>query len=161
MDGPTRPTLLVIAEDLQFDSEVDLAHLDGPWHREHDGGEVEDAGDTGLHQPVGGILRSSAGRCDNTDVHALGLHDLGQLVDVAHAHTTKDRAHLGLVDVDDAADREASLAEAPIPRKGLPEVAGADDDHWPVVSEAQLATHLVHQIVDLVAHAAGAVAAQV
>ena len=101
------------------------------------------------------------GRGDDTDVDPLGLHDLRQLVDVAHAHAAEHRADLGRVDVDDAGDREAALAEAAVAGERLAEVAGADDDDRPVVGEAELAADLVHEVGDLVADAAGAVAAEV
>ena len=80
---------------------------------------------------------------------------------MADAHPAEHRADLGRVDVDDAGDREAALAETAVAGEGLAEVAGADDDDRPVVGEAQLAADLVHEVGDLVADAAGAVAAEV
>ena len=71
------------------------------------------------------------------------------------------RADLGGVDVDDAGDREAALAEAAVAGEGLAEVAGADDHDGPVVGQAELAADLVDEVLDLVADAAGAVAAEV
>src|SRR4029077_11758332 len=40
------------------------------------------------------------------------------------------------------------------------EIAGSDDDDRPVLGEAQLARHLVDQVVDVVADAAGAIGAE-
>ena len=112
-------------------------------------------------EAVGGVLRGGGGRGDDADAHPLGLHDLGQLVDVADAHAAEHGADLGLVDVDDAGDREAALAEPAVAGEGLAEVAGADDDDRPVVGQAELAADLVHEVGDLVADPAGAVAAEV
>ena len=70
-------------------------------------------------------------------------------------------ADLGRVDVDDAGDGEAALAEPAVAGERLAEVAGADDDDRPVVGQAELAADLVDEVVDLVADAAGAVAAEV
>ena len=56
---------------------------------------------------------------------------------------------------------KAALAEPAVAGEGLAEVAGADDDDRPVVGEAELAADLVHEIGDLVADAARAVAAEV
>ena len=85
----------------------------------------------------------------------------GQLVDVADANTAEHRADLCLVDVDDACDGKAALAETAVAGEGLAEVAGADDDDGPVVGQAELAADLVHEIRDFVADTAGAVAAEV
>ena len=54
-----------------------------------------------------------------------------------------------------------ALAEPAVAGERLAEVAGADDDDGPVVGEAELAADLVHEVRDLVADAAGAVAAEV
>ena len=80
---------------------------------------------------------------------------------MADAHPAEHRADLGLVDVDDAGDGKAALAETAVAGEGLAEVAGADDDDRPVVGEAELAADLVDEIRDLVADAARAVAAEV
>ena len=85
----------------------------------------------------------------------------GEVVELAHAHAADHRADLGGVDVDDAGDREATLAEAAVAGEGLAEVAGADDDDGPVVGEAELTADLVDEVLDLVADAAGAVGAEV
>jgi hypothetical protein len=80
---------------------------------------------------------------------------------VAHPHATHDGVDLGDVDVDDAADGEPALAEPAVAGEGLAEVAGTDDDDRPVVVETELTPDLVHEVVDLVADTAGAVAAEV
>ena len=72
-----------------------------------------------------------------------------------------DRADLGGVDVDDPADREAPVAETVVAGERLAEVAGTDDDDRPVVGQAELAADLVDEEIDVVADAAGAVAAEV
>ena len=79
----------------------------------------------------------------------------------AGRHPADGRAHLGRVDVDDGRHREAPLVEAGVVGEGLTEVAGADDHDRPVVGQAELAAHLVREVVDLVADAAGAVGAEV
>ena len=71
------------------------------------------------------------------------------------------RADLGVVDVDDPGDGEAAVAEPAVTGQCLSEVAGADDDDRPVVVEAELAAHLVDEVLDLVADAADAVGAEV
>ena len=125
------------------------------------GAKFENAGDAGADQPVGGILGGTGRRGDDADADALRLHDLRQLVEVAHPHTAQHRADLRLIDVDDSRDRETALAEPAVTGKCLAEVAGADDDDRPVVGEAELAADLVDEIGHLVADAAGAVAAEV
>ena len=60
-----------------------------------------------------------------------------------------------------AATAEPALGEAPVVRQRVPEVADADDDDRPVLGEPQLAADLVDQVRDVVAHAAGAVGAEV
>ena len=76
----------------------------------------------------------------------------------ADAHAADHRADLGGVDVDDAGDREAALAEPAVAGERLAEVAGADDHDRPVVGQAELPADLVDEVLDLVADAAGAVA---
>ena len=72
-----------------------------------------------------------------------------------------DGVDLGGVDVDDAGHRKAALVEAAVAGERLAEVAGADDHDRPVVVEPELAADLVDEVVDLVADAARAVAAEV
>src|SRR5262249_58525606 len=63
----------------------------------------------------------------------------------------------------------AKQCRAANPRGGNPaivgqrpaEVPGSDDDYRPVLGEPELTRHLVDQVVDVVADAAGAVRAQV
>ena len=124
-------------------------------------GEVQDARDAGGDERVGGILRGMPGRGDDPDRDVPLLHHLGDLVEVTDAHAPDHRADLGGVDVDDATDREPSIAEPVVAGERLAEVAGADDDDGPVVGEAEFATDLVHEEVDVVAHAPRAVAAEV
>ena len=88
-------------------------------------------------------------------------HDGGQLVEAAHPHAADDGVDLGVVDVDDAGDREAPLAEPAVAGERLAEVAGADDDDGPVVGQPELPADLVDEVLDLVADAAGAVRAEV
>ena len=92
---------------------------------------------------------------------SLRAHDRGQVADRADADAADHGADLGRVVVDDAGDREAALAEPAVAGERLAEVAGADDHDGPVVGEAELAAHLVDEVLDLVADAAGAVRAEV
>ena len=112
-------------------------------------------------QTIGRVLRGAGRRGDDTDADSFGLHDLRKLVDVTDAYPAEHRADLGLVDVDDSGDRKAALTETAVSGERLSEVAGADDHDRPVVGEAEFATDLVHEVGDLVADAAGAVAAEV
>src|SRR6185295_12686756 len=98
---------------------------------------------------------------DDTDADSFGLHDLRKFVDVTDAYPAEHRADLGLVDVDDSGDRKAALTETVVSGECLSEVAGADDHHRPVVGKAEFASNLIHEIRDLVADAARAVAAEV
>ena len=104
---------------------------------------------------------AGAGRRDDADRDLVGAHDRGQLADRADPHAADHGADLGRVVVDDAGHREAALAEPAVAGERLAEVAGADDDDGPVVGQAELAAHLVDQVLDLVADAAGAVGAEV
>ena len=73
--------------------------------------------------------------------------------------------HLGAdhvrVGVEQRGDREAPLAEAAVVGEGLAEVAEPDDGDRPVLGEAELAAHLEEEVLDVVAHAAGAVGPEV
>ena len=70
-------------------------------------------------------------------------------------------ADLGRVDIDDAGDGIAALAEAAVAGEGLAEVAGADDDDGPVVVEPELPAELVDEVLDVVADAAHPVGPEV
>ena len=125
------------------------------------GGEVEDARDTDLDQLVGSVLGGGGRRGHDADRHVLGAHDLSELGERAHAYATDHGVDLGGIDVDDAGDRESALVEAAVPGERLAEVAGADDHDRPFVFETELTPDLVHEVVDLVADATRAVAAEV
>src|SRR6185437_13782712 len=62
-----RPPLRMEGEDLQLDGQIDLTHVHARWHGEHDGREVEDAGDPGGDQTVTHSLRGRRGRGDHPD----------------------------------------------------------------------------------------------
>ena len=65
------------------------------------------------------------------------------------------------VGVEQRRDREAAVAEAAVVGEGLAEVAEPDDGDRPVLGEAELAAHLEEEVLDVVAHAAGAVGPEV
>ena len=157
-----RPALLVVAEDLQLDGEVDLAHLDRPAApTSTTGAKLRMLVTPAATRRSAASWAAAAGVAMTPMLTRLRLHDLGQFVDVANTHAAEHRADLGGVDVDDAGHGEAPLAEPAVAGERLAEVAGADDDDGPVVGEAELAADLVHEVRDLVADAAGAVAAEV
>ena len=127
--------LLVVAEDLQLDGEVDLAHADAV------AGTVSTTG-AKLRMLVTPAATSrsaaswaaAAGRGDDADRHvpraarsAAARRGGGPRTPPITVPT------LAGVDVDDAGDREAALAEPAVAGERLAEVAGADDDDRPVV----------------------------
>ena len=83
------------------------------------------------------------------------------LIEVPDSHAADDRSDLGVVDVDDATDRETAVAETVVAGEGLAQVAGPDDDDGPIMSETKLATNLVHEKFDVVPDSTRAVAAEV
>jgi hypothetical protein len=157
----TGATLFVVAQDLQLDGQVDLAHADAPRHGEYNRSEVEDARDPSPDEAVGGILGRCRRRGDDTDADVALLHDLVEVVDVADANAADDAADLRRLDVDHAGDGKTALAETAVAGQGLAEVTGADDDDRPIVGQAQLAPDLVDEEGDLVADAPSSVAAEV
>ena len=64
------------------------------------------------------------------------------------------------VGIEQGHDPEAAGAEAAVVGERLAEVPDADDGDRPVVGEAELTRDLVEQVLDVVAHAAGAVGAE-
>ncbi len=153
--------LLVEAEDLQLDGQVDLADRHAAGHREHRRGEVQDRRHAGEHEPVGDLLGHAARGGDHADGDAVLGDQLGQVVEVADLDVADGGADLGRLDVDQVHDREPPVVEAGVVGEGLPEVAGADDHHRPLPVEAELAAHLVHEVLDVVADPTGAVGAEV
>src|SRR5690606_23500148 len=65
------------------------------------------------------------------------------------------------VPVNQGADAEAAGGETSVVGEGGAEVADTDDHNRPVLGQAQFAGDLVHEILDVVAHAARPVGAQV
>jgi hypothetical protein len=74
--GGTCPALFVVAEDLQFDGEVDLANTDAVRYPDDRRREVEQTGDTCRNERVGGGLRGGPGSGDDADGDVAGLDDL-------------------------------------------------------------------------------------
>ena len=83
-------------------------------------------------------------------------HQHGQLVEVAHGPARHLGADLGLVDIAQAADGEPSGGQSSVVGQGPTEVAGTDDHDRPLLVETQLDADLEHEVLDVVADAAGA-----
>ena len=140
-----RAALLVVAEDLQLDGEVDLADVD----RRAAPSSTTGAKLRMLVTPAA-TSRSAASWAAAAGVATTPIDTcVGCARSAARSSMRADadaadhRADLGGVDVDDAGDREAALAEPAVAGERLAEVAGADDDDGPVVGQAELAADLV------------------
>src|SRR4051794_33002891 len=69
-------SLFVVAQDLQLDGQIHLAHADAPGHGEHDGSEVEDARDARADEAIGRVLSGGRRGGHDTDADPARLHDL-------------------------------------------------------------------------------------
>lgn len=156
-----RPLLLVIAENLQFPGQVDLANRDSAGHRQHDGGEIENRTHPGPYEPVGCFLGRLGGGRKNADADVLCLHDLREIVEVSHASTAHDTTDFCLVGIEDTRDRETPLGETAVVRERLAKVARTNDDDRPIVVQTQLELDLIREKRDVVPHSTCAVAAEV
>jgi len=153
--------LFVIRQDLQLDSEIDLANADAVRHVDHCRSEVQDARDTRSHQRIGCVL-SGEPRCrDDADRDVPRYDDLREFRQVSDTNATNDRTDLGFVDIDNSADRESTIAESVVTGQRLAHVASTNDDDRPIVGESELATDLVHKKFDLVADTPSAIATEV
>ena len=99
--------------------------------------------------------------CEHADTHVLRLHDLGQVIEVAHARTADDAADLRLVRVEHPGDRESAFGEAAVIGECLTETPGSDDDDRPVMVEAEFELDLVCEEGDVVADTTRAVTAEI
>ncbi len=84
-----------------------------------------------------------------------------ELRHVADGETSDDLADASRVGVEQGGDVEAARREPAVVGERVAEVADADDDDRPILGEAELAGDLVHEVVDVVADAAGAVRTEV
>ena len=153
--------LLVVGEDLQLLAEVDLADVDPLRHDQHRRGEVEDAGDPEVDEPVGDRLGASAGVAITAiaaPVSATSPRARSRSAMARPWIRWPIRSGDGSIKRDDA---EAAGVEAGVVGQRRAEVAEADDDHRPVVGRPDLAADLEPQVLDVVADTAGAVRAEV
>ena len=88
-------------------------------------------------------------------------HQIGQPVEGLHREIAHQGAHLGRIGVDEGRHPVAPGPEAPIVGEGPPEVPQPHDDHRPVLGEAQLASDLVQELLDVVPHAPGSIGTQI
>src|SRR5579859_2534832 len=147
----------VEGQNLQLDRQVDFTHIDAVRHVQHDGREVQDAGNPGRDQAVADSLRGHGGHRDRADHDAVFGHHALDLVGRAHPVARDHAAHDELVRVDQGGDPEAARSKATVVRERPAEVARAYDEHWPVLGEAEFPGYLVDQVVDVITHAPGAV----
>ena len=114
-----------------------------------------------VDEPVGHVLGHGRGRCDHAD-RGTGLAAIAGSSSRWRTLTPADLlADARRVDVDQADDLKAPGAEALVVGQRVAEVAEAHDDDRPVVGQAELAADLEEQELDVVAHAAGAEAAEI
>src|SRR5439155_27222022 len=112
--GHARLALLVVGQDLELDRQVDLADGHVVGNGDHRGGEVEDGGDAGGHHAVGHLLRVTGRDRDDADGDAPGGYVVGERVEVPYFDSGDGLAHLPGVDVVEAGEAEAALAEAAV-----------------------------------------------
>ena len=126
-------------ENLQLDRQVDLPHVYSFRHAEHERSEVEDAGDARRDQPVADGLGRPGRSGDDADRDLVPLNDGFELIDVADGQLRHRAAHDSGVGVEHGRNGEAAGHEAAVVRQRMPQVSGADDDHRPVLGQAQRA----------------------
>src|SRR5258708_2712266 len=148
-------------EDLQLNRQVDLTHIDAGRHAQHDGCEVKDARDTGSYQAIADILGRGRRRCDDSDGDIEALDDILDLGRAADSMPGDDGADYRWIAVKQGSDGDPGGGEAAVISQGAAEVSGADDQYRPVLGQAEFPGHLVDQVVNVVANAAGAVRTQV
>src|SRR5690606_35546233 len=153
--------LLVEREDLEFDRQVDLAHVDALRDRQDDGREVQHARAARGHDAIAHPLGGARGGRDHGDGHAVVRDDLLQPVDVLHRHPGDLLADDGLVRVEQSRDPEAAGRETAVAGQCPAKVTDADDRDHPVLGEPQFAGDLVDEVLDLVPHAARPIRAEV
>jgi len=148
--GPSA-VLLVEGQDLELGGEVDLAqrHLGGD--NDHGGGEVQDRGDAGGHQPVrdrlgggGGVAITPIATRRSATMRLSA--STGSMVSSPTVF-----AHFGRVGVDEGHDAEPPGAEPPVVGERPAEVPQAEDRDRPVAGQAQLPGHLADEVLDVVA----------
>ena len=148
-------------EDLQLDRQIDLAYVDLLGDDEHERGEVEDAAHSCSHQPVAHLLGPRRRGGDHADRWPEPANQPLELRHVADGETSNDLVDASRVGVEQGGDVEAARREPAVVGERVAKVADADDDDRPVLGEAELAGDLVHEVVDVVADAAGAVRTEV
>ena len=137
-----RTALLVIAQNLQFNGKIDFPNADAVRRVDDRRSEVQNARDPSRHERICGVLSCNSWRCDHPDRDLPRVHNSGQLIKVAHTHATDDSSDLGRIDIDHATNRKPALSEPAVARKGVAEMAGADDNDMPFVRQTQLPFNL-------------------
>src|ERR1051325_3878749 len=151
----TRSTLDKIAEVLQFDGEVDVTHHHFLRHNEHDGREVQNAGDACVHQSVCDFLRGLGGHRDDCHFHVLLANDLGQLVDSEYANREFSVAEPLHVHVECSPNFEPFLLKAAIGKQSRAEISDADEHDRLQAARAQQVCDHARELLDIVAQSAG------
>ena len=143
--------VLVVAEYLQLDGQVDLADRNVWCHVEHRRCEIEHRGDARRHQPVSDVLRRVCRSGDECHRDVLLTHDVGQIRDRVHDHGAELPADLVRVCVERGDDVEPALGEATVVAQGLAQVARPDDGDVVLVGEPELSVDLLAEQLGVVA----------
>ena len=153
--------MFVKGEYLQLDGEIDLSDVNPVGHCENARREVQNARHPGRDQPVGDGLRGMRRRRDHRDMDSvLGHHGL-ELVDASHDQTIDALAEPSRVRVQQRGDPEPPGHESVVPGQRVAEVADTHQDDGPRLVQPEHRLDLASQKGHVVAHAPGAVAAQV
>jgi hypothetical protein len=76
--------MLMERQDLEFDSQVNLAHINSVRHGKDAGRKVENARDAGCDKPIGNALRGVGGGRYHRDVDVVLSDHLIKIVNVTH-----------------------------------------------------------------------------
>src|SRR5436190_12064005 len=153
--------MLVERQDLQLDGEIDLAYVHPVGNYEYTRGEVQDAGDAGLDEPVGDALGRVRRGGDHRDGDLFGGDDVGQVLGVPDDKAVDPLADAPPVGVEQRGDAEPPGAEPGVPGQRVPEVADTHERDPAPLGEPEDVLDLPDEQGHVVAHAPRAVRAQV
>src|SRR5436190_10606870 len=150
-----------VAEVFEFDGEVDVVDHDIVWNVQDDGGEIENASDTGIDQFVGDFLGFGGGDGDDRRFDAPFLEDFGKAIHGIDGSGDRLFAPASRFHVKGADNFETFLFETFIGKERETEIADADEDDGLKAGGAEQVGDHFAELLDIVTETAGAELAEV
>ena len=136
------------AELFEVRGDVGVLHVDALGEFEHGRGEVQDALDARIHEPVGNFLRRGGGNGQNGDPRIRVTEDFLEIVQRSDRDAAHALADLAMVAIYGGDNLETPASEPGVPQKRMSQLPRTHQNHPPYLLRAEDTPQVVYEVRD-------------